>query len=61
MSWTQVSDLKGGNNEVAEMYQVKSIPTNFLVGPDGKILAKNLRGADLENKILELLDKTKKK
>lgn len=61
LSWTQVSDLKGGNNEVAEMYQVKSIPTNFLVGPDGKILAKNLRGADLENKILELLDKTKKK
>jgi hypothetical protein len=56
LSWTQVSDLKGAGNEAALLYNVKTIPGNFLVGPDGKILAKNLRGSELENKIAELLD-----
>jgi peroxiredoxin len=53
--WTQVSDLKFWNNEVAALYKVTSIPANFLIGPDGKIIAKNLRGNDLENKLQEIL------
>jgi peroxiredoxin len=53
--WTQVSDLKFWNNEVAALYKVTSIPANFLIGPDGKIIAKNLRGNDLENKLQEVL------
>jgi len=53
--WTQVSDLKFWNNEVAALYKVTSIPANFLIGPDGKIIAKNLRGDDLENKLQEVL------
>ncbi|MBL7739970.1 MAG: AhpC/TSA family protein [Chitinophagaceae bacterium] len=55
LNWTQVSDLKFWENAVAQQYKVNSIPQNFLVGPDGKILAKNLRGSDLESKLCELL------
>ena len=55
LSWTQVSDLKGWNNEVSKLYSVESIPQNFLVAPDGKILAKNLVGEALEKKLAELL------
>ena len=55
LSWTQVSDLKFWNNEVAVKYKIQSIPQNFLIGPDGKIVAKNLRGPALESKLCELL------
>lgn len=57
LSWTQVSDLKFWNNQVAELYAVTSIPSNFLIDPAGKIIAKDLRGDDLENKLKEILDK----
>lgn len=53
--WTHVSDLQFWNNAVAMKYKIQSIPQNFLVGPDGKIVAKNLRGPDLESKLCELL------
>jgi peroxiredoxin len=55
LAWTQVSDLKFWNNEVAQKYKVQSIPQNFLVGPDGKIVAVNLRGAALREKLKELI------
>src|ERR1035437_255214 len=57
LTWTQVSDLKGWNNEVAQLYSIQSIPQNFLIGPDGKIVAKGLRGDALTKKLAELLDK----
>ena len=57
LTWTQVSDLKFWKNEAAQLYAVQAIPQNFLVGPDGKIVGKNLRGDDLDNKLKELLDK----
>jgi len=50
-----VSDLQFWNNAVAQQYRVQSIPQNFLVGPDGRIIAKNLRGPDLEEKLCEIL------
>ncbi|HZF62947.1 MAG TPA: TlpA disulfide reductase family protein [Chitinophagaceae bacterium] len=53
--WTQVSDLKFWENEVAQLYRVQGIPQNFLVDPNGKIVAKNLRGEALETKLCELL------
>lgn len=53
--WTQVSDLKFWNNEVARKYKIESIPQNFLIDPTGKIVGKNLRGPDLEAKLCELL------
>jgi len=55
LAWTQVSDLKFWNNEVAVKYHIQSIPQNFLIDPSGKIIGKNLRGADLQAKLCELL------
>jgi len=57
LNWTQVSDLKFWNNAAAGLYFVQSIPQNYLIDPQGKIVAKNLRGADLEAKLIELLGK----
>jgi peroxiredoxin len=53
--WTQVSDLKFWQNEAAVKYRIQAIPQNFLLGPDGKIIAKNLRGDALHSKLCELL------
>lgn len=53
--WTQVSDLKFWNNEVAQLYGIRSIPQNFLIDPSGKIVSTNLRGEALQAKLAELL------
>ncbi len=53
--WSQVSDLQGWSNSVAQQFQIQSIPQNFLIDPTGKIIAKNLRGPALEQKLIELL------
>jgi len=55
LTWTHVSDLQFWNNAVAQLYHVQSIPQNFLVDPKGKIVAKDLRGEDLEKKLCEYL------
>lgn len=55
--WTQLSDLKFWNNAVAQLYFVQGIPKNFLIDPQGKIIAQDLRGDDLENKLEEVLGK----
>lgn len=55
LAWTQVSDLKYWYNEVAVKYHVQSIPQNYLIDPSGKIVARNLRGPDLQAKLCELL------
>ncbi|HQV62104.1 MAG TPA: thioredoxin-like domain-containing protein, partial [Chitinophagaceae bacterium] len=55
LTWTHVSDLKFWDNEVAKLYKVQSIPQNILLDPDGKIIAKNLRGPALEAKLCEIL------
>ena len=55
LAWTQVSDLKYWSNEAAVKYHIQSIPQNFLVDPSGKIVAKNLRGQALKDKLCELL------
>ena len=52
--WTQVSDLKGWNNAVAKQYGITAIPRNFLLDPTGKIIAKNIRGEELQKKLLEI-------
>ena len=48
LPWTQVSDLQGVGGEAPRLYGVHSIPQNFLLDPQGKILAVNLHGAELE-------------
>lgn len=55
LAWTEVSDLKFWKNDAAVKYGVNGIPANFLVDPHGKIIAANLRGEDLENKLKEIL------
>jgi len=55
LTWKHVSDLAFWNNAVAQQYGVSAIPYTVLVGRDGKVLAKNLRGAELEAKLAEVL------
>ncbi|KQB99499.1 TlpA disulfide reductase family protein [Pedobacter sp. Hv1] len=55
LTWPQVSDLKEGGNTAAKLYGVQAIPFNFIMDPSGKIVAKNLRGDKLEEKLEELL------
>lgn len=59
LTWTNVSDLKGFDNEVARKYHVQGIPTNVLIDPDGKILARNLRATSLTSKLVEVLGEIK--
>lgn len=55
LTWTHVSDLKFWDNAVAKLYHIQSIPQNLLIDPQGKIVAKNLRGPDLRAKLCEVL------
>jgi peroxiredoxin len=55
LTWPHISDLKGWGSEAAQIYQVRSIPQTFLLDPEGRIIAKGLRGEELENKLAELL------
>ena len=55
LAWTHVSDLKFWNNEAAIKYKISSIPKNYLVDPSGKIIARDLRGPDLQDRLCELL------
>lgn len=55
LPWHHISDLKGWQNKVAKDFEVRSIPHTVLIGADGKIVARGLRGAALEKKIAELL------
>ncbi|MBE7174135.1 MAG: TlpA family protein disulfide reductase [Williamsia sp.] len=55
LNWTQVSDLQFWNNEVAQKYRIQSIPQNFLIDPNGIIVARDLRGAELVARLTELL------
>lgn len=55
MPWTQISDLKAWNSPIAAKYGVQAIPSNFLIDPNGKIIATNLRGAKLEAELAKVL------
>ena len=55
LEWAHVSDLAYWQSSAAAIYEVRSIPANFLLDPDGKILAKNLRGEELHIKLKEIL------
>jgi peroxiredoxin len=57
LTWTHVSDLQFWKSKEADLYGVRAIPQNFLIGPDGKIIGHNLMGYDLQDKLTELLGK----
>ena len=56
LTWTHVSDLKYFNSAAAELYKIEAIPATYMIDPDGKIIARDLRGPSLENKLAELFD-----
>ncbi|MEH6537340.1 MAG: redoxin domain-containing protein [Psychroserpens sp.] len=56
LTWKHVSSLKYFNDPIAQAYNIRSIPATFILDEKGIIIAKNLRGADLEAKIAELLN-----
>lgn len=57
LTWTQVSNLDGFRDNIARTYNVRSIPATFILNEKGEIVDKNLRGAQLEAKVKELLGK----
>ncbi|HNF71558.1 MAG TPA: TlpA disulfide reductase family protein, partial [Chitinophagaceae bacterium] len=57
MPWPQVSDVKGFRSVVNDLYPIPSIPKTLLLDPEGKIVATDLRGPALDQKLEELLGK----
>jgi len=55
LPWTQVSDLMGWKNQAAGFYAITAIPQNFLIDPNGVIIASNLRGEELAKKLSQLI------
>lgn len=55
LPWAQLGDLKGFNNAAAQLYGIRAIPQNFLIDPNGVIVAANLRGEELAKKLKEIL------
>lgn len=55
LTWTQVSDLKGWGNAVAAQFDIRSIPQNFLLDPNGVLIGKNLRGSALTKKLESIM------
>lgn len=55
LTWHHVSNLKFWQDPLAKLYKVSAIPVSFILDEKGKIIAKNLRGSQLESKVSELL------
>lgn len=55
LTWTHISDLKGWQSVAARDYGIQAIPANYLISPEGVIIARDLRGAALEAKLQEVL------
>jgi len=56
LPWIQVSDLKGRDNVASLIYGINAIPDNFLIDQNGIIVARDLRGKELDKKLAELLN-----
>ena len=54
LTWTHVSDLKFWDNAVAKQYGIRAIPQNLLIDPKGKIIAKNIKGEELNKKLEDI-------
>jgi len=57
LEWTNVSDLKGWKNEASNLYLVRAVPQNYLIDPNGIIIAVNLKGYKLGEKLEEIFNK----
>jgi len=54
LTWYNLSDLNGFENEVAKLYHINAVPQNYLIDPEGKIIGKRLRTGKLEEKLSEI-------
>lgn len=57
LTWKHVSDLKGWSSSAGQTYNIKSIPATVLLDPSGKIIAKGLRGEELDAKLAEIFQR----
>ncbi|MBT2563118.1 AhpC/TSA family protein [Pedobacter sp. ISL-68] len=58
LPWTNISNLKDWNdNDIIQLFGIKAIPYNLLIDPAGKILARNLRGNDLQEQLEKIFSK----
>ena len=55
LTWQNVSDLKGDRNKAALIYGISYYPANYLIDRNGIIIAKDLRGDALRNKLIEVV------
>lgn len=55
MTWSNVCDTTGFSGDIAVTYKIFTVPLNFLIDKEGKIIAKNIKGINLENKLNEIL------
>lgn len=56
MPWIHLSDLNGWGSNAGKVYGINGIPDNFLVNPDGIIVARDLRGSELEEYLSKIFD-----
>lgn len=56
LTWPQISDLKGWDNEARKVYGISGVPANFLISPEGKIIGAHLMGEALNKKLTELFN-----
>ncbi len=56
LPWIHVSDLKGWSNDAAVLYGVRGVPQNYLIDPEGKIIASNLRDEQLHAVLEDVFD-----
>ena len=61
LNWEQVCDFTGLSSETAKQYAILTLPTNILISPTGRILARDIKGEALTNKLKELLKTEEKK
>ena len=54
LPWVSVSDLRGSASNALALYNVQKLPANFLIDKEGNIVAKNIYGKSLEDKLAEL-------
>jgi peroxiredoxin len=54
LHWTQVSDLKYWDNDIAKKFNIRTIPQNILIDPTGKIIARNLQGDELSKTLVKI-------
>ena len=53
MTWINVWGYIGDESTVTKAYGIEFIPSNFLISPEGKIVAKGLRGEDVKKVLAE--------